>query len=122
MRPGWPRDLPDPGSAGFDERVVGWLLDRGPADLRGSDLRLLPLALAQTVGHIVDGELAGLRTAYAGARSGLRDVYSAADVDRVLAALEAEGARLLAVRREVALVCDALAERGRQGVPPGSIA
>jgi hypothetical protein len=122
VRPGWPRDLPEPGSAAFPDRVVGWLLDRGPAELRSSDLRHLPLALAHVVGHVVDGEVAGLRTAYARVRVDLADEYAAADVQRILAALEAEGARLLAVLREVALVREALADPARRGVDRDPIA
>lgn len=122
MRPGWPRDLPDPGSAAFADRVVGWLLDRGPADLRASDLRHLPLALAHVVAHVVEGEVSGLRSAYARVRVDLAEAYAAADIARVLAALEAEGARLLAVQREVMLVREALAEPARRGVDRGPIA
>lgn len=122
MRPGWPRDLPDPASAAFADRVVGWLLDRGPADLRSTDLRHLPLALAHVVAHVVEGEVSGLRAAYARVRIDLAEAYPAAEVARVLAALEAEGARLLAVHREVLLVREALAEPARRAVDRGPIA
>jgi hypothetical protein len=106
--PGWPRGLPPPGTTEFDDKVCGWLLDRGPADLRLSPLRLLPLALARVVAHVVAGELDGTRNAYASARVELGGVLPADQLAVVHSALEAEGARLLHVQREVALVEEAL--------------
>ncbi|MDO8307967.1 MAG: hypothetical protein Q7V58_06375 [Actinomycetota bacterium] len=111
--PGWPRDLPPRGTVEFDERVVGWLLDRAPADLRGSTLRQYPIALGRVVAHVVAGELDGIRSAYSTARSDLGAHLAADELATVQAALEAEGARLLAVQREVALVEEALAVRAR---------
>jgi hypothetical protein len=101
---GWPRDLPPPGTPEFDERVTGWLLDRGPEGLRSSDLRHLPHALARVVDHFVSGALQGMRQAYATARVELGERVEPADLARVLVALEAEGARLLQVQREVRIV------------------
>lgn len=111
--PGWPRDLPPRGTAEFDERVVGWLLDRAPADLRGSILRQFPIALGRVVAHVVAGELDGIRNAYSTARGELGEYLAADELATVQSALEAEGARLLAVQREVALVEEALAVRPR---------
>ena len=111
MPPGWPADLPAPGQPEFDERVVGWLLDRGPADLRTSQLRLRPVALAGYLAHHVDACLAGARTAYARARAELGALLEPAALTEVQQALEAEGARLLQVQREVRLVTAALRDR-----------
>ena len=104
---GWPRDLAAPGSAPFTHEVVAWLLDRGPGELRTSDLRRYPLALAWYVEHHVDGALAGARAAYAQARTALAPL-GPADVEVAQRAIEAEGARLTQVLREVRLVRGAL--------------
>jgi hypothetical protein len=109
---GWPRDLPPPGTDEFDAKVTGWLLDRGPADLRSSALRTWPIALARYLARIIDGELEATRNAYATARVDLGRALSPDQLTQVQAALEAEGARLLQVQREVALVEQALARTG----------
>ena len=95
----------------FDERVVPWLLDRLPGDMRTSPLRRHPVALATYTTHHLDGCLVGARSAYARSRVELGGVLEAAAVTEVLAALEAEGARLLQSRRESALVLQALLAR-----------
>jgi hypothetical protein len=105
---GWPRDLPPPGTEEFSAKVTGWLLDRGPADLRLSTIRQFPLALVRLLSHLVEAELEGTRRAYANARVELGDALDAAQISTVQAALEAEGARLLNVQRELGLVEEAL--------------
>jgi hypothetical protein len=105
---GWPRDLPPGGTSEFDAKIVGWLLDRGPADLRMSPIRQHPIALARLVSRVVAAELDATRQAYASARVELRDYLTPDEVSVVHSALEAEGARLLQVQREVALVEDVL--------------
>jgi len=102
--PGWPRDLPPPVTEEFSAKVTGWLLDRGPADLRLSPLRHYPVALARFVAHVIEGQLEGTRRAYALARVELGEALPPAGISIVQSALEAEGARLLTVQREVALV------------------
>ena len=125
-QPGWPRDLPPGGTAEFDDAVTGWLLDRAPADLRASPIRHLPIALARVVAHCVAADLAGMRAAYACARVELAEHLPADQIAVVQAALEAEGARLLRLQREVALVEEALVASVRRtrprGVDKGSIA
>lgn len=108
---GWPADLPVPGEQGFDDRVVGWLLDRGPAELRTSSLRFQPLALAVYIGHQADASLEGARAAYGRARTELGPYLDPDQLGAVQRALEAEGARLLQVQREVRLVAAALRDR-----------
>lgn len=115
---GWPRDLPPPGTDEFEVRVVPWLLDRGPGELRASDLRLLPRALAAYVRHHVEGSLSGARETYARARTELTGM-SADELERTLRAVEAEGARLLQVQREVSLVVEELARSGQARVDRG---
>lgn len=106
--PGWPRDLPPPVTEEFSAKVTGWLLDRGPADLRLSPLRHYPVALVQVIAHIIDGQLEGTRRAYAQARVELGDALAPDEISVVQSALEAEGARLLTVQRELALVSEFL--------------
>lgn len=105
---GWPKDLPPAGTDEFTAKVAGWLLDRGPADLRASVLRQWPLALARYLGHLIEAELAGTRTAYATARVELGSVLAPDELASVQRALEAQGARLLQVQREITLVEQAL--------------
>ena len=105
---GWPRDLPPPMSDAFAGKVANWLLDRGPADLRLSPIRHYPVALARVITHVLEGQLEGTRRAYANARVELAEHLQPVEVATVQAALEAEGARLLTVLREVALVGEAL--------------
>jgi len=124
-QPGWPRDLPPAGTEEFDDKVTGWLLDRAPANLRASPVRHLPIALVRVVAHVVAAELDGMRAAYASARVEMTGYLTADQVAVVQSALEAEGARLLGVQREVALVEAALvdaARRARHPVQNGPIA
>ncbi|MEI6360504.1 MAG: hypothetical protein WCP95_00080 [Actinomycetes bacterium] len=117
---GWPRDLPPPGTDEFASKVAGWLLDRGPADLRLSPIKQFPLALVRLNAHLVDGQLEATRRAYANARVELCDVLDPAQISTVQSALEAEGARLLNLQRELALVEEALRRESAPGlVNPG---
>jgi len=68
----------------------------------------MPLALCCVVAHSLEGLLAGIRNAYRSARTELADEISPADLLTLQQALEAQGARIAAVRREVALVESAL--------------
>lgn len=106
--PGWPRDLPPAGTAEFGDRVVLWLLDRSPVDFRTSPLRHMPLALCCVIGHSLEGILSGIRNAYRGARTELGDLMTPAEFLSLQNALEAQGARVAAAQREVALVESAL--------------
>ena len=110
---GWPRDLAPAGTSEFDDDVTAWLLDRGPADLRLSPVRTLPIALARIVSHHITSSLDGTRAAYAAARVELGEYLTPDQVSIVHSALEAEGARLLRTQREVALVEEMLQVRHR---------
>ena len=102
--PGWPRNLPPEGSAEFGEKVVPWLLDHGPAELRTSPLRTLPPALARYLSHYVEGCLVATRRAYGQARVELGGIMPPDQVATAQNAIEAEGARMLQAQREIALV------------------
>lgn len=111
--PGWPREVPPPGAEGWRERAVGWLLDNGTGDLRShSVLRRHPQVLAWLVAQQVEAQLVAARTAYGRARRDLGPAAGPEVVAETLAALEAEGARLLGLQRAVGLVAEAL-ESGR---------
>jgi hypothetical protein len=110
---GWPHDLAPPGTDEFRAGVATWLLDRGPAELRTSPVRTLPLALGRIVAHHVDACLDGTRRAYAKARVELGEFLPPDQLAVVQSALEAEGARLLTMRREVTLVDEALQRAAR---------
>ena len=88
--------------------MCSWLLDRGPADLRTSSVRVMPVALARIVAHTLAGQVEGLRRAYASARVELGSVLTPEELGRVQEALQAQGARLLHEQREVGLVERAL--------------
>ncbi|MBU6243791.1 MAG: hypothetical protein KGP12_01115 [Actinomycetales bacterium] len=106
--PGWPRDLPPPGSQDFEDRVVGWLLDRGPGELRTSGLRAYPVALAAYLERYAQACLDATRESYARARVELGPHLRPEELQAVHRALEVEGARLLQVQRELRLVAQAL--------------
>ena len=108
MNVGWPQDLVPVVAPDFLERVIGWLLDRGPADLRTSPLRSYPLALAYLVEHHLEADVQAIREAYRHARAELGEHVSAAELTVIQQALEAQGALALATRREVALVRQAV--------------
>ena len=89
---------------------MAWLFDLCPADYRAHEvLRRHPVVLARFTAHHVAGQLAGARSAYAGARRELGDAVDPAVLGDALRALEAEGARLARAEREVELVEAALA-------------
>ena len=114
--PGWPKDLPPAGTAEFEARVVSWLLDRGPAELRTSSLRNSPLALAFVVSYVLAGSCEGARDAYRTARNDLAGLIDQPEFVVVQSGLEALGAQLAASRREVDLVSNALLRASEGGV------
>jgi len=108
--------VPEPEDPAFTERAVAWLLDIGPAEWRTSSiLREQPVLLAFRAHADVCARVEGARTAYSSARADLRDTVTPPALEGFLAALEAEGAALLALEREVGLVEEAL--RGRRWRP-----
>lgn len=96
---------------------MGWLLDEGPACLRTSTLRLHPVVLASTVDLIVEGQIEGLRRAYSTARTDVRGTTDEPATEAILAALEATGASLLQLRREVQAVRAALTAASPEVAP-----
>ncbi len=108
MIPGWPRSLVPPAHEEFQEQVVTWLLDQGPSSLRQSPLRQYPVALCVYVRAYVNGALEGARKAYGSSRTIFAEQLQAAELETVQQAMATEGARLVALLRELDLVADAL--------------
>jgi hypothetical protein len=113
--PGWPRAVRPPGAPGWEHTAVAWLLDICPPEYRSyAVLRRHDVVLARFAVLHVEACQAATRRGLSEARAELRDV---ADQDAVEAAVEtwhAESARLMAERRAVGLVEEAL--RGKRYV------
>lgn len=103
--PGWPTGVHPPGSAGFEETAVAWLLDVVPPDYRlHGVLRRHPAALAAMARHHTAACVEGARQGYRTARTELAEALPPHAVDAVLTAYRAEGRRLAATARAVVLV------------------
>lgn len=114
--PGWPAPVPPPDVEGWRRRAVGWLLDLCPPEYRGYPVvTRQPVVLARLAARHVEASLEAQRRATATARVDLRDHVPPQVLDELLETLDVEQARLLASRRAVALVEEAL--RGRRFVP-----
>jgi hypothetical protein len=94
---------------------VNWLLDICPPEYRGYGvLRRHDVVLARFAVLHVEASQAAVRRGLSEARSALRDVADADTVEAAIEVWQAEAARLLAERRAVGLVEEAL--RGRRFV------
>jgi hypothetical protein len=101
--------VPPPQAPGWSDKAVGWLLDHCPAEYRAYPVvRRQPVVLAWLAEVQVAAQLDGARQAYARARRDLGPSLGPEVVAQTLAALETEGARLLALQRAVRLVAEAL--------------
>jgi hypothetical protein len=113
--PGWPRAVRPPGAPGWERTAVGWLLDLCPPEFRGYPvLRRHDVVLARFALLHVEACQAAVRRGLSEARAELRDVTDPDTVDAAIEVWHAEAARLLAERRAVGLVEEAL--RGRRFV------
>ncbi len=105
LPPGWPAGVHPPGSEGFEQTAVAWLLDVIPPDYRVHGvLRRHPIALAVLARHHLAACVEGARQGYRGARTELGDVLPPQGIDAVLAVYRTEGNRLVATARAVDLV------------------
>ena len=94
---------------------MNWLLDICPPEYRGYGvLRRHDVVLARFAVLHVEASQAAVRRGLSEARSALRDVADAGTVESAIEVWQAEAARLLAERRAVGLVEEAL--RGRRFV------
>jgi hypothetical protein len=116
LPPGWPPAVRPPGAPHWERSAVGWMLDLCPPEYRGhAVVTRHPALLAWLAGHHVDGQLQGTRRALATARSELAEVLPPPALREAVEAIEQEEARLVAARRALALLGDAL--RGVRYVP-----
>jgi hypothetical protein len=113
--PGWPPDVRPPGAPGWEHTAVSWLLDRCPPEFRSYPvLRRHDVVLARFAVLHVQACQAAVRRGLSEARSELRDVTDADTIEAAVQTWHAEAARLMAERRAVGLVEEAL--RGRRFV------
>ena len=113
--PGWPRQVRPPGAPGWEHSAVAWLLDICPPEFRSYPvLRRHDVVLARFAVLHVEACQAAVRRGLSEARGALRDVADLAAVDAAVETWQAESARLMAERRAVGLVEEAL--RGRRFV------
>lgn len=114
--PGWPPQVRPPGAPHWERSAIGWMLDLCPPEYRGHAVVVRhPALLAWLAGHHVDGQLQGTRRALATARSDLGGVLPPPALREAVEAIEQEEARLVAARRALGLLGDAL--RGLRYVP-----
>ncbi len=116
LPPGWPTQVPPPGTRNWAERAALWLLDHSPAEYRQYPvMRKHPVLLVWLAEHNVAAQLDATRRSYGRARAELAEQVAPQQVTELLETLEQEGARLLALQREIGLVASAL--RGEPYVP-----
>lgn len=114
--PGWPREVRPPNAPDWEATAASWLLDLCPAEYRRyAGLQRHVLVLARFAVLHVEGQQAACRRGLSQIRADLEDVTNLEVVEAAVQTLQLDEARLLATRRSVALVEDAL--RGRLYVP-----
>jgi hypothetical protein len=113
--PGWPSQVRPPGAPEWEHTAAAWLLDLCPPEFRGYPvLRRHEIVLARFALLHVEACQAAVRRGLSEARGVLRDVADADTIEGAITVWHAEEARLLAERRAVGLVEEAL--RGRRFV------
>jgi hypothetical protein len=113
---GWPDGVHPPGSPGFEQTAVSWLLDVVPPDYRLHGILVRhPVALAALARHHLAACVEGARQGYRTARAELGKDLPPSGLVAVLEAYRAEGRRLVAAAKAADLVSRAL--RGETFVP-----
>lgn len=110
--PGWPSAVRPPGAPRWEDTATSWLLDRCPPEYRSyAVLRRHDVVLARfAVLHVEAGQ-AAVRRGLSEARSELRDLVDQDTVEAAVQTWHVEAARLMAERRAVGLVEEALQGR-----------
>lgn len=112
---GWPREVRPPDTPDWELTAANWLLDLCPPDYRRySGLRRHIVVLARFAVLHVEANQAACRRGLSEARADLGQVAELEVVEAAVQTFHLEAARLLAVRRAVGLVEEAL--RGRRFV------
>lgn len=113
--PGWPREVRPPDAPDWERTAANWLLDLCPPDYRRySGLRRHLVVLARFAALHVTANHDAVRRGLSQCRGDLAEVATLAVVEAAVQTLQLEEARLQRVRREVALVEEAI--RGRRYV------
>lgn len=111
--PGWPREVHPPDAPDWEATAVSWLLDQCPSEYRRfAGLRRHIVVLARFAVLHVEAQQAATRRGLSEIRGDLKNVADEAVVEAAVQTFRLEDARLVAVRREVGLVEEAL--RGRR--------
>src|SRR5580704_9416677 len=93
---GWPQGVHPPGSEGFEQTAVTWLLDVVPPDYRLHGVLLRhPVALATLARHHLAACVTGAREGYRGARAELAQDLPPGGIAAVLDVYRSEGRRLV---------------------------
>ena len=113
--PGWPKQVRPPDTPDWERTAASWLLDLCPPDYRRyAGLRRHVVVLARFAVLHVEASQAACRRGLSEARADLGQVAELPVVEAAVQTFQLEEARLLAVRRAVGLVEEAL--RGRRYV------
>lgn len=111
--PGWPARVRPPDAPDWESTAAGWLLDLCPPEYRRyPGLRRHVVVLARFAVLHVEAQQAVARRGLSQIRHDLKDVASLEVIEAAVQTFLLDEARLLATRREVGLVEEAL--RGRR--------
>lgn len=111
--PGWPRAVRPPDAPDWEATAVNWLLDLCPAEYRRyAGLRRHVVVLARFAVLYVEAQQAACRRGLSEIRADLKNLAGPEVIEAAVQTFQLDEARLLATRREVGLVEEAL--RGRR--------
>ena len=106
---GWPDGVHPPGTPGFEQTAVSWLLEQVPPDYRLHGVLLRhPVALAALARHHLAACVEGAREGYRRARAELGSDLPPGGLAAVLTAYQTEGRRLVTALTAAELISRAL--------------
>ena len=113
--PGWPREVRPPDAPDWEVTAANWLIDLCPPEYRRwPGLRRHVVVLARFAVLHVEAQQAATRRGLSEIRADLKEVATREVVEAAVQTFQLEDARLMAVRRAVGLVEEAI--RGRRYV------